>query len=55
MKNVYRVYIADRLTKMPLAYYDVLAWTKAGAKLKIFKEVCSKDDSYLLTAIRKEQ
>ena len=55
MKNIYRVYVADKFTKIPLAYYDVRAWTKGSAKRKIFKEVCSKDDGYLVTAIRKEQ
>ena len=52
--QVYRVYVADKLTKMPLAYYDVRAWSKGSAKRKIFKVACSKDKSYLLTAIRKE-
>ena len=53
--RVYRVYVADRFTKIPLAYYDVRAWSKGSAKRKIFKVVCSKDKGYLLTAIRKEQ
>jgi hypothetical protein len=46
---LYRVYIADKLTRMPLTYHDVYAWTKRGAKRKVFKSVCQKDTSYLLT------
>jgi hypothetical protein len=46
---LYRVWIADKLTRMPLAYHDVFAWTKWGAKRKVFKSVCLKDASYLLT------
>lgn len=46
--RLYRVHVADKFTKWPLAYYDVHAWTKWGAKRKIFK-ICEKDTSYLLT------
>lgn len=48
--RLYRVYIADKFTKMPLAYHEVHAWTKRGAKRKIFKWICEKDTSYILTA-----
>lgn len=48
--RLYRVWIADKLTRMPLAYYDIRAWTKLGAKHKIFTTVCQKDTGYLLTA-----
>ena len=47
---MYRVYIADKFTRMPLAYHDVKAWTKCGAKRKIFKYVCEYDTSYILVA-----
>lgn len=47
---MYRVWIADKFTKRPLAYHDVKAWTKAGAKRKIFKYVCESDTSYILMA-----
>lgn len=47
---MYRVYIADKFTRMPLAYHDVKAWTKRGAKHKIFKYVCEGDTSYILVA-----
>ena len=53
--RVYRVCVADRFSKMPLGYFDVRAWTKRGATRKIFKKVCSEDDSYLVIASRKEQ
>lgn len=49
--RMYRVWIADKFTKWPLAYHDVKAWTKRGAKRKIFKLVCEKDTSYTLTAV----
>jgi hypothetical protein len=45
---MYRVYIADKFTRFPLAYYDVRAITKRRAKTKIFKQVLKKDKSYLL-------
>lgn len=48
--RMYRVYIADKFTKWPLAYHDVKAWTKTGAKRKIFKHVCEGDTSYILVA-----
>lgn len=48
--RMYRVWIADKFTKWPLAYYDVKAWTKKGAKRKIFKNVCERDTSYILVA-----
>lgn len=38
---------ADSLRE--LAYYDVHALTKCGVKRKVFKSVCQKDPSYLLT------
>lgn len=47
---LYRVYIADKFTRMPLAYQDVYAWTQWGAKRKVFKSVCQKDTGYLLAA-----
>lgn len=53
--RMYRVYIADKFTKWPLAHYDVKAWTKWGAKRKVFKHVCEKDTSYILTASRIKQ
>lgn len=48
--RMYRVYIVDKLTRWPLAYHEVHAWTKAGAKRKIFKWVCEGDTSYTLVA-----
>jgi hypothetical protein len=48
--RLYRVYIADKFTKWPLAYHDVKAWTRWGAKRKIFKWIREKDTSYLLIA-----
>jgi hypothetical protein len=48
--KMYRVYIVDKFSRLPLAYHDVLAITKWGAKAKIFKYVCEKDRSYLLFA-----
>ena len=48
--RLYRVYVADKLTKFPLAYYDIKAWSKRGAERKIFKQVCEKAISYLVTA-----
>lgn len=48
--RMYRVWIVDKFTKWPLAYRDVKAWTKAGAKYKIFKHVCEGDTSYILVA-----
>lgn len=45
---MYRVYITDKFTRFPLAYYDVRAITKRRAKTKIFKQVLKKDKSYLL-------
>jgi hypothetical protein len=48
--RMYRVYIADKFTKWPLASHDVHAWTKWGAKRKIFKYVCEGDISYILVA-----
>ena len=48
--RMYRVWIADKFTKWPLAYHDVKAWTKRGAKRKIFKRVCEGDTSYILVA-----
>lgn len=53
--RIYRVYVADMFSKIPLGYFDVRAWTKGSAKRKIFKKVCSEDDSYLVTASRKER
>ena len=32
--RMYRVYIADKFTRFPLAYYDVRAITKRRAKTK---------------------
>lgn len=50
--RLYRVWIADKFTKWPLVYHDVKACTKWGAKRKIFKWVCEKDTSYILTAVK---
>lgn len=47
--RLYRVWVADKFTRIPLAYYDVHALTKCGAKRKVFKSVCQKDTGYLLT------
>ena len=47
---MYRVFIIDEFSKFPLAYHDVSAITKWGAKAKTFKWVCKKDKSYLLIA-----
>ena len=49
--RMYRVWIADKFTEWPLVYHEVHAWTKRGAKRKIFKWVCEKDTSYTLTAV----
>ena len=46
--RTYRVYIADKFTRIPLGYYDVRAITKRRAKTEIFKQVLKKDKSYLL-------
>lgn len=48
--RLYRVYIADKFTKWPLVYHEVHAWTKRGAKRKIFKWVYEGDTSYILIA-----
>jgi hypothetical protein len=50
--RLYRVYIIDTLTMWPLAYHEVHAWTKWGAKRKIFKWVYEKDKNYFLIASR---
>lgn len=47
--RLYRVYISDRFTKMPLGYIDMKALTKHGAKRRVFNTVCQKDTSYILT------
>ena len=47
--RLYRVWVADKFTRMPLAYYDVPAWTKYCAKRKVFNDICQKDTGYLLT------
>lgn len=47
--RTYRVYIVDKFTKMPLGSCDIKAWTKSGAKRKVFNQVCEKDTSYILT------
>jgi hypothetical protein len=46
--RLYRVYISDRFTKIPLSYVDIKALTKHGAKRKVFNTVCKKDTSYIL-------
>lgn len=48
--RMYRVYITDKFSKLPFAYYDVRAINKRQAKSKIFKTVLKKDKSYLLIA-----
>ena len=48
--KLYRVWIVDKLTRIPVARCDVKAWTKFGAKRRIFKELCEKDTSYCLVA-----
>jgi hypothetical protein len=48
--RMYRVYIVDKFTKMLLAYHEVHAWTRWGAKRKIFKWVCEGDTSSILVA-----
>ena len=48
--KMYRVYVIDKFSKLPLACYDVHAINKRQAKSKIFKRVLKKDESYLLIA-----
>ena len=50
--RTYTVWIADKLTKFPLAFYEVVALTKWHAKRKVFKAVCQNDKSYLITVAR---
>lgn len=48
--RMYRVYIIDKFNEWPLTSHDVRAWTKWGAKCKIFKQVCEGDTRYILVA-----
>lgn len=51
--RLYRVCVWDKYTQWPLEdYYDVKAWTKRGAKRKVFKHIYKGDTSYLLEASR---
>lgn len=50
MKKMYRVYVIDRFSKWPLTYHEVYSWTKCGAKRKVFRYVCEKDNRYILVA-----
>ena len=51
----YRVYIADKLTKIPLATYEVSALGGWHAKAVVFRDVCRKDRSYIVTASKVEE
>ena len=46
--RIYKVWIADKLTKCPLANYKIKALNKVHAKYKAFKDICNKDKSYLI-------
>lgn len=48
--NKYTVYIADKFTKFPLGAVTVAALTKWGAKRKVWKDICNKDDTYIVVA-----
>ena len=50
--NKYTVYIADKFTKFPLGAVTVTALTKWGAKRKVWKDICNKDDTYIVVASR---
>ena len=52
MKKMYRVYVIDTRFEWPLTYHEIYAWTKWGAKRKVFIYVCGKDKSYRLVASR---
>ena len=47
--RTYKVWIADKLTKWPLAKFEIKALSKAHAKYKVFRDICEKDRSYLIT------
>lgn len=48
--RMYKVTIADKLTKWPLATYKIKALNKQHAKRKVFVQICKRDKSYLITA-----
>ncbi len=50
--NKYKVWIADRFTKIPLAEFEITALTKWGAKTRAFKEICRKNRSYVVIVSR---
>lgn len=43
----YKVYIADKFTRMPLGTYEVKAFSKRHAANIVYKKVCQKDKTYL--------
>ena len=47
--RTYKVYVADKFTKLPLLVYEVDALTKWHAKRKV---ACHYDKTYLITASR---
>jgi hypothetical protein len=49
MRN-YKVWIVDKFTGVPFAYYIVGAWTKWEAKRRIRKTALKGDTSYILKA-----
>lgn len=46
----YKVYIVDKFTKFPVVSYEVEALSRRHAKSIVFRKVCHRDTSYLLTA-----
>ena len=49
----YKVYIADKFTRMPLCTYEVEALSKRHAASIVYRKVCQKDKSYLYLPVRK--
>lgn len=49
---LFRVFVADKITKFPLAYYETRSNFKFTAKRKVIKYVLNNDKSYIVTATR---
>lgn len=50
--RIYKFYIADELTKIPLVGGEVAAFTKGHAKRKTHKEILNREKGYIILVDR---
>lgn len=49
---LFKVYVADKFTKIPLVYYEIKSNFKFMAKRKVIKDILNNDKSYIVVATK---